>query len=363
MDKKNSISAGQLACLCFAAHSSAVLTGTQLQGAGNPQGLLLAAPFSLILSVLSLLPVLLLRTRHESMSVLDCARFRFSNAGGAVFCALYGLYFLYTPSLAVARYNIYVSSTLLPQAQLFLLAFAVAATACYGAFLGLEALARASGFILVAIAAALIFLFCALIPRLDLLNYTPPDSSAWNDAAYNGLSVFSGTAELALPVVLLPFAKGKPCGKFMFWLIGEAVLVALIGFFVTGVLGPYAATQPFPFYVASTFAEAGSLQRLDALYAAIWTAGLFVRVTVFLIAFSLCISGLFGKKAEKRSLFLGAAIIFAVGTVLSGFPQLLASLSGAVSTATATVFFTVLPLMILTADRFCGRSAKKEAAS
>ena len=362
MDKKNSIGAGQLVCLFFVAHSSAVLTGTQLQGAGNPQGLLLAAPFSLVLSILSLLPVLLLRTRHEGMSVLDCARFRFSNAGGAVFCALYGLYFLYTPSLAVARYNIYVSSTMLPQAQFFLLAFAVAATACYGAFLGLEALARASGFIMVAIVAALIFLFCALIPRLDLLNYTPPDSAAWNDAAHNGLSVFSGTAELALPVVLLPFAKGRPRGRFLFWLIGEAVLVVLIGFFVTGVLGSYAATQPFPFYGASTFAEAGSLQRLDALYAAIWTAGLFVRVSVFLIAFSLCISGLWGKKAGKFSLFLGAAVIFATGTVLSGFPQLLAALSGSASTVMAIVFFTVLPLMVLAADRLGGRFAKKEAA-
>ena len=101
MDKKNSISAGQLACLCFAAHSSAVLTGTQLQGAGNPQGLLLAAPFSLILSVLSLLPVLLLRTRHESMSVLDCARFRFSNAGRSeerrrFLRALRSLFFIYS---------------------------------------------------------------------------------------------------------------------------------------------------------------------------------------------------------------------------------------------------------------------------
>lgn len=362
MEKKNSISAGQLVCLFFAAHSSSVLTGTQLQGAGNPQGLLLAAPFSLVLGVLALLPLLRLRARHENMSVPDCARFRFSNAGGAVFCMLYGLYFLYTPSLAVARYNIYVTSTMLPQAQFVPLAFAVAAAACYGAFLGLEALARASGFIFAAIAAALVFLFCALIPRLDLLSFTPPDSAAWDDAARNGLSVFSGMAELALPAVLLPFARGKPGGKFLFWLAGEAALVALTGFFVTGVLGSYASTQPFPLYTASTFAEVGSLQRLDAFYAAVWTAGLFVRVSVFLIAFSFCVSGLWGEKAEKLSLFFGASVIFAAGAALSGFPRLLEQLSGSVSTAAAVVFFTVLPLAVLIADRLGDHFSKRRAA-
>ena len=112
MDKRNSISTGQLFCLFFVAHSTAILTGTQLQGAGDPQALLLAAPFSLVLSAICLLPLLRLCSRHEGMSVLDCARFRFSNAGGAVFCTLYGAYFLYTPSLAVARYNIYVSATM-----------------------------------------------------------------------------------------------------------------------------------------------------------------------------------------------------------------------------------------------------------
>ncbi len=363
MDKKNSISAGQLFCMFFVAHSTAVLTGTQLQGAGNPQGLLLAAPFSLLLSMLALIPLFRLCGRHEGMSVLDCARFRFSNAGGAVFCALYGAYFLYTPSIAVARYNIYVCSTMLPQAQFFLLSFAVAATACYGAFMGLEALARASGFIFVAVVAALLFLFCALIPRIDLLNFTPPDTAAWNDAASNGFSVFSGMAELALPAVLLPFTKGKTGGKFMLWIIGEAVTVALIGFFVTGVLGAYAGTQPFPFYVASTYAEVGSLQRLDALYAAVWTAGLFVRVSAFLIAFSLCVSGLWGEKAGQRSLFVGAAVIFISGTVLSGYPQLLGTLSGTASTVMAIVFFTALPSVILIADVICSRMKRKGASS
>jgi len=363
MDKRNSISTGQLFCLFFVAHSTAILTGTQLQGAGDPQALLLAAPFSLVLSAICLLPLLRLCSRHEGMSVLDCARFRFSNAGGAVFCTLYGAYFLYTPSLAVARYNIYVSATMLPQAQFFLLAFAIAATACYGAFLGLEALARASGFIFVAIAAALIFLFCALIPRLDLLNFTPPDHAAWNGAAQNGLSVFSGMAELALPAVFLPFTKGKMQGKFALWLVGEAVTVALIGFFVTGVLGPYAATQPFPFYVASTYAEAGSLQRLDALYAAVWTSGLFVRTAAFLIAFSLCISGLWGEKAGKLSLFLGSGVIFAAGTMLSGYPQLLSTLSGSASIVTGAAFFTVLPLVILIADEIGSRTERREVSA
>ena len=118
MDRKNSISAGQLFCLLFVSHSIVTLTTSPgLQSGESPQNSILAAPVVFLLCTLAALPMLLLSRRHEGMSLLDCARYRLTNLGGIVFCALYGLYFLYAPSIAVARYNVYVSTTMLPQAQ------------------------------------------------------------------------------------------------------------------------------------------------------------------------------------------------------------------------------------------------------
>ena len=364
MDKKNAISAGQLFCLFYVSHSIITLTVTPgLQNGESPQDVILSAPISLLLCLLSALPILALAIRHRGMSLLDCSRYRLGNAGAAVIAVCYGLLYLYIPSIALARYNVFVTTTMLPQASFILLSLAVAATACYGAFMGLEALARASGFIFIAVIASLLFIFCALFVQIDPLNFTPPAYDGAQPIVYGGLSIFSGMMELSLLAVLLPFVKGKVGKNFLIWSTGETITVALIGFFVSGVLGSYAKTQIFPFYTASTFAEIGALQRLDALFTAVWTCGLFIKVALFLIGFSLCVEGLAGQKAGKRSLFFGAAVVFGVGMILSSNPQLIGLLAGAqVTLPLAVLFFTGFPLLLLCADsvgRWVGRRRQR----
>lgn len=360
MDKKNSITAGQLFCMLYVSHSIITLTSTPgLQNNENIQDVMLSAPIAFLLQLLLAIPLLALHRRYNNMNIVDHARYRLGKAGGIAVALCYAALFLYVPSVALARYNVFVTTTMLPQAPFLLLSLSVVATACYGAFMGLEALARASGFVFVAVVASLLFIFCALTPKLDFLNFIPFGYAGTAPIFEDSFSVASSVMEIATLAVLLPFAKGKASGKFAFWSFGECFTVALVAFFVTGILGSYAKSQLFPFYVASSFAEVGAVQRLDAFYTAVWTAGLFVKTALFLISFSLCITNIWGEKAGRRSLLFGALAVCVVSMILSNTPQMIKAIAKSdVTNLLAIVFFTAIPAVLWLIDRIAERRRK-----
>ncbi len=368
MNKKHAILSGQLFCMFFVSHLIQTITNSPgLQTRENMQNIILGAPLALAAAALGAAPLLLLNAKYPTLSVLDLTYYHMGKYAGAVASVLYAVFFLYAPSLAVARYNLYIQTTMLPQASVLLLSAAVAVTACYGAFMGIEALARASGLIFAAVLISLIFIFSALTPELDMRNFGPFGQQGTAAVAEEALTIVSGLMEIAVLAIILPLVKGKRVKRgFFLWIAGEVVTVALVAFFVVGVLGTYTGMQMFPFYTVSTVAQVGSLQRLDALYAAIWTAGLYVKVALFLIALSLCLKRMKSERAARTGLVIGAGIILVVSVILSNHPEYISvSANRALSLTLAAVFFTGIPLLVLLVDRIKGRlspSAGKGAA-
>lgn len=364
MNKKHMILPGQLFCMFFVSHLIQTITNSPgLQTRENMQNILLGAPVALALAVLSAVPMLVLNARHPQLSVLDLTYYRVGNYGGVLVGALYAAFFLYAPSLAVARYNLYIQTTMLPQASVVLLSAAVVVTACYGAFMGIEALARASGLIFAAVFVSLLFIFSTLTPEIDLRNFGPFGRQGAGAVLDEAFTIVSGLLEIATLAIVFPLAKGKHVKRdFFLWAAGETITIALVAFFCVGVLGAYTGMQMYPFYTISTIARVGSLQRLDALYAAIWTAGLFVKVAFFLISLSLCLTRMKSERAGRIGLVAGAAVILAASVFLSNYPAYISLLATReLSLVLAAVFFTFIPLAVLLADLFRGRKSPRSS--
>lgn len=362
MKKKNTISAGQFFCMLYVSHVINILTNTPgIQSTENMQNILFSTPLSLLVEIFMVIPILLLHRRQRDMNLIDMTRYHIGKWAAAAVAVAYAGLFLYNAALSLARYNIYITATMLPQASIVLLSLAVIATACYGAFLGIEALARASGLIFVAIAASLIFIFCALIPNVSILNFSPPGYYGAAPLLKETASTVSGIMEIATLVVLLPYVKGKIKHKFFLWSFGEMATVALVAFFVVAVLGDYTTMQIFPFHTASTIAQLGALQRLDALHVAIWTTGLFIKVALFLTALSLSVANLAGEKAGKIALCCGAAVTLIAGLFFTNLPNVIAVIASAdVTVILAAVFFTGIPLAVLLVDVVKEKIRKQE---
>ena len=353
MNRKQMILPGQLFCLFFVSHLIQTITNSPgLQTRENMQNILLGAPIALGLAVVSAVPMLILNARYPQLSVLDLSYYRMGKYGGALVGCLYAAFFLYAPTLAIARYNLYIQTTMLPQASVILLSAAVVATACYGAFMGIEALARASGLIFAAVLVSLIFIFSSLTPEVDLRNFGPFGRQGARAVLDEAFTIVSGLLEIAALAIILPLAKGKHVKRdFFLWAIGETVTIGLVAFFCIGVLGTYTGMQMYPFYTISTIARVGSLQRLDALYAAIWTSGLFVKVAFFLISLSLCLTRIKNERAGRIGLVAGAAVILLSSVFLSNYPAYISLLATReLSLLLASVFFMGIPLLVLLVD-------------
>ena len=135
---------------------------------------------------------------------------RFNRAFlGALITVFYGLYFLFICGYNLSFYSAFVSSVMAPKFSLLLLASAVLLTACYGAFRGVEALARASGIIIVIVVACLVFFITALLFKLDPLNYTPLLYDG-TDKMWIGVEQMIGRSSCIVFLgMLLPFTRGK----------------------------------------------------------------------------------------------------------------------------------------------------------
>ena len=57
------------------------------------------------------------------------------------------------------------------------------------------------------------------------------------------------------------------------------------------------------------------MQRLDALFIGLWTAGLFCRLSLFLYLFALCVGKAFGKRTSRFAIIVGGTAILIFGTV------------------------------------------------
>ncbi len=366
MNQKHMILSGQLFCLFFVSHLIQTITNSPgLHTRDNMQNIILGAPIALAATVLATTPMLVLNHRHPQLNVLDLTYYRLGKYAGVVVGALYAVFFLYAPSLAVARYNLYIQTTMLPQASVILLSVAVVFTACYGAFMGIEALARASGLIFAAVLVSLVFIFAALTPELDSRNFAPFGQDGIGAVLEEAATIVSGLLEIATLAIVLPFAKRKHVKRnFFLWALAETVTIALVAFFVVGVLGTYTEMQMYPFYTISTIARVGSLQRLDALYAAIWTAGLFVKVAFFLIALSLCLTRIKNERAGRVGLVVGAAVILAASVLLTDRPEYISFLATReTSLLLAAVFFLCIPLLVLVVDLIRGRKDPRLSAA
>ena len=352
MHQTRTISAGQFFCMLYVSNVINILTNTPgVQSVENMQNIFYGTPLILIASILLCLPILFLHRRHREMNLIDMTRYHVGKWAAVLVAVGYSALFLYNAALSIARYNVYIKATMLPRASVLILSLAVVGTACYGAFLGIEALARAAGLFFIGILASLIFIFCALVPEGSLLHFSAPGYYGTGPVVKESVTMVSGITEIATMVVLLPYVRGKIKGKFVLWGIGETVTIGLVAFFVIGVLGDYTTMQLFPFHVASTIAKIGSLQRLDALHVAVWTTGLYIKVALFLLALSVSVTNLSGKKAGRIALLVGAAIALATGMLFTNTPSMIAQLASVdITIFLAVVFFALIPLAVLLTD-------------
>ncbi len=269
---------------------------------------MLSSLFALVATLLMSVPVFIMFKTSNGRTVTDNSYLLFKK-WGAIVAVLYGLYFLWVLINTLTQFNIMVTNVLNPTASVFILSLAVITASMYGAYKGIEALGRASTIIFFFIAVAMIILFCTLIPQTDLLNVEPITLQDSKGISKIAISMISKNSCIPALAILLPFAKGNSKRGVVWWAIAVYLSTALLILIITAVLGDYLETQIFPVYSITALASLGVTERLDGLFLGVWTAGMFVKISLFLYLLSACVKRIFGETISRWSILICGALV------------------------------------------------------
>lgn len=298
---KTKITVFQLFSMLFLSRIILDLTYSANGNGGELWDFVISAAIALPINVLLCIPSYMLAKLEPDVLITEQPLF------GKISSFIYSIYFVLAGSYTLYSFIQFFNATVSADVSVVFLAITIIAAVCYGAYKGIEALVRSSVLILVLSMVMIIFMICALIPKVQLLNYPPLMKNGAGNVLKGVYLMISRSYGISCVAIFLPFTNGKRLRGIISWSFAVYSAVAAITAIITGVLGSFIRTQSYPVYTAAGIAEYGVLQRLDFAYLGMCTAGLFIKVSIFLLIISICAKSVSGERGYKISVPIGAA--------------------------------------------------------
>ncbi len=320
MERGHTISAAQFFSMMFVSRITITIALNAQYAAGES---LLDGILSYLLAMaagfLIALPVWLIHWRNPSQSVGEEA-VRIFGAWGKVIPLCYILYFLVMNGVSLALFQLFLLDNVNPDFPAFLILAVLVVVAVYGAWRGLETIARTSACVLVLLLLGTGLVFFLVARRFDPENLEPLLAGGVSQLFQGAALFLSRTSLFAEMAVLLPFVKGRAGLGFALWAGSTSLFVGVLIFLIAGCLGQYAYTQNFPVYALASITEISSMQRLDAVFTGVWMMGLIVQTACGLYACRVCAASLVERpKAKKIVIPVGVAIVGLAAAIASSY--------------------------------------------
>ncbi|MCI8623674.1 MAG: GerAB/ArcD/ProY family transporter [Provencibacterium sp.] len=283
-------------------------------------GALVSLLFSALFSLAALLPAWLV-LRRSGTGILEYA-YQKSKTAGYACSTLFGLGALFSAADCAVQYDFFITGAIYPNERNIIFIVLFTLCALYMAWMGLEAVARFSGPLLIALLFSLGLIILSLIREFDPLGMSPPDLSAFPAMLQSAYSTFSETGELVLALLFLPYLKGNVKKGFAGWLAAAVLLLGTVIATAIYTVQDYAATQNYPFYAIAKTALLFYFQRMDALHMVLWTMIGLVKMTLYLYICRQCFSNLCGPRVQRWLLLGEGAAVIALGLVFSFYLEL-----------------------------------------
>lgn len=245
--------------------------------------------FRFVFGIIITLPVFWLNKKYGSEKGGNSA---WNKVKAVIFSAV----FFYFSVTTVSRLDLFAGTVVFPETDVkFLLLFVVAFCA-YGAYLGLESISRSAVLFTLPVALSLVFIFLALIKKVDFLNFTPLFYNGVLPVVKTSVNAVGRTVEYAVIAVSLPFLTGNSKKGFFVWAGVQTVVTAVIFFFETAVLGSFSQIQMFPVYALASMAEFSFFHGLEAIITGVWVLGAFLKISLLIYLQAKLLSDAFGIK-------------------------------------------------------------------
>ena len=302
------------------------------------------------LVLLSFLPVCFLSRRNEGCNVIDCVQ-QYARPFTKPIALFYVVAFSYTIILTISRFSLFITSVLLVETRTAVFIIIILAAACYAAFLGIEAIARASLFVFAVLVFSMLFSSFILVKEIDFLNLRPFFYNGFTDIFTEAVLDASKLIEVAVLGIIAPRIVGGIKKTVITFVLTFWVAVTLLAFLIISILGEYSSVQLFPVYTLVSLARIGNFHRFDAILSGIWIAGDFIKAAVLLCVSSECMKYVVRGRRHSACMVLTVVVIFAFSMFASvSFERYLAISSYIISGVVTVTASVVIPLVLLVVD-------------
>lgn len=317
MEKRPCISVGQMFTMLFVSRMVITITyGNLLIGKSDIWDHLISAAISFFVVFLLIIPIYKLFSMDKFMNIFDNMRDLMGKAG-YIFILIYVAYFMVVTLHTLTIFDDFISNAVNPPISLPLLSIFLLLSSCYGAYKGIEALARTCTFIMIATVLSLLFLGISLISSIETINFKPLMYEGFKSVEEGALYMISQSSCLVSMGVLFPLAKGNKLKGFLLWNLGVYLTFAVIITLAVGTMGDFIETQLFPIYTAASIGKFGSFRHLDSLYLGIWISGIFMKTSLFMLLSAEGIKKIWGEKV-RRIFIISVGILFSAATFFMG---------------------------------------------
>lgn len=329
--KRNKIAPVSIFFLLYISRLVVSLTDVQSVTAGEMKtDTLISILISMLLTLLLSLPAVMCCIKNKSP-------FDIKWTG-----LLYSLYFIFLAGVNISRFSYFASTTLNPDSQAWIFSVIIVICACYGAYLGIEGLARFSAFGFALLTAAIIIVLLCSAGSFQEINLYPVISNNTDTILKNIVYMTSSSSESVLFLCLCKRVNGKAVKPYIRSVIAAFFTIFILFLTVIGVMGDAASLQEFPLYTLFRLAKVGLLERIDILHISFWIFGIFIK-SVLLIY---CSAISFKPMKNRTKCIVSSALALVLAVCLTELVGA-GSVSPVVYAVPFAVFCVIIPIMTL----------------
>ncbi|MDG0793926.1 endospore germination permease [Cohnella ginsengisoli] len=280
---------------------------------------------------------------------------------GKLAAASYAYYWFISISTLTTQHTGFVSTLLLPESPFLVISLTLLALSGIAAFLGIEVIARSNEFLTLLLLVLFIPLLVLTIKDADVHQLKPIVENGFGpvlQGAFNPAGGFMNQVFI-LGWLLSYYESSSKARKVSLIALTCVTLMSVSLIMLTVmILGPLTDKLTYSFLsVVQYIGIEGSFERLEAIAVSTWVIGCFVKISVSLFIFCVCISRIFGI-SDYRDLVFPLSLLSLIGSVWI-FPNAAALLNYLVFTFPLLAFLnqSLIPLLLLIVD-----AAKRKAA-
>ncbi len=303
--------------------------------------------------ILTALPVMIFEILYSAVLIFTFRRTEKKGIIGAasekselfskILAVAYTLSFIWFAGIGTARFELFISTVMFPNSELYFMILLLLGAAFYASLKGIEAIGRAAVILFFLIGLSVIFIILSVMGEFDYVNLNPILTEGISPLLSFSFYVSVRASELLTLHITAPKINGDIGKMAIKWTVAFSLVSTVILIVLSGVTGEYGNDQIFPLYTLTVIAKFGIFERLDDILTGVWVLCSFIQVSFLINTGMTALSQGFGKIKRIPAGLLITTGIFIIYILTS---KTVAVFSEAVSSRAVDIIFLILMIII-----------------